>query len=295
LESHIKQHVFRQIIEFLYTGFVTDSSAGKTAGANSTISFANELLVYAEQFQCEHLVTICRNIIENQEFLNPSIGTYLNDTNGNNLINLFFNKQKYSDLTFILSDGSQFFAHKSLVSSRSKMLKSLVAENSGDAISSQNIIRLDPAVTKAAFSAFLEYVYWDHAPIQECPDSVGILALSRKYGITRLITLCELYITKQIEVATTNDITNSPIDIIGILLSAQQSNAKQLEMFCLHFISSNFQPMKKRPEWNSLKGNNIKYVEENQWPPVSYLKQLEQYEKEKGISGSGDDEKCIMM
>jgi len=144
----------------------------------------------------------------------------------------------------------------------------------------------------------MEYVYWDHSPIQECPDSAGILALARKFRLTRLITLCELYITKQVEVATANGFAKATIDVISLLFAAQQSQAKQLEAFFLHFISNNYQPMKNRPEWNKLTGSNLKYVEDNQWPPVSYLKQLEKYEKEKEAMSAGghdQDEKCVMM
>jgi len=109
------------------------------------------------------------------------------------------------------------------------------------------------------------------------------------------VTLCELYITKQIEVATANDITNAKIDILGLLISAQENRARQLEGFFLHFISMNYQPMKKRADWAKLKGGNLKYVEENQWPPLSYLKELENYEKSVGGGTGGDDDKCVVM
>lgn len=49
--------------------------------------------------------------------------------------------------------------------------------------------------------------------------------------------------------------------------------------------------MSKRPEFATLTGDNLKYVEENQWPPVSYLKQLEEYEKAVG----GKTDKCSIM
>jgi len=37
--------------------------------------------------------------------------------------------------------------------------------------------------------------------------------------------------------------------------------------------------MKKRKEFADLGDENIRYVEEHQWPPISYLKDLEVYEK----------------
>jgi len=123
-------------------------------------------------------------------------------------------------------------------------------------------------------------------------DSVGILALANEYGLPRLTSLCELYITKQVEIATTNDITNADIDVIGLLLGSQLYSAPQLEKFCFHFISSNYQPMKKREEFSKLIGDNLKYVEENQWPPKSYLEELDAYEK---ATGRGEGDKCVVM
>lgn len=80
--------------------------------------------------------------------------------------------------------------------------------------------------------------------------------------------------------------------MIGLLHLAQRHHAPQLANFCLHFISSNYQPMKKRAEFKTLTEENLKYVEENQWPPISYLKELEIYEK--SLEGRQPD-KCIVM
>jgi Rho family protein len=86
-------------------------------------------------------------------------------------------------------------------------------------------------------------------------------------------------------------IEKADIDVIGLLHYAQERNAMQLAAFCLHFISNNYQPMKKRPEWKTLDGDNLKYVEEHQWPPTKYLDELAKYEQAIGK----DKEKCIVM
>ena len=65
------------------------------------------------------------------------------------------------------------------------------------------------------FLAFLEYLYTDHAPIEE-EDSIGILELSNKYVSARLTALCELYISKHVERETAESISNSSVYIIGI-------------------------------------------------------------------------------
>jgi len=76
------------------------------------------------------------------------------------------------------------------------------------------------------------------------------------------------------------------------LQASQLCNANQLTAFCLHFVSVNYGPMKKRAEWKNLTGENLDYAEEHQWPPKSYLKELEAYEK---LIGGGKDEKCVIM
>lgn len=90
--------------------------------------------------------------------------------------------------------------------------------------------------TKEAFSAFLTFLYSAHSPIEDS-DSCGILELANLYGVPRLVTLCELYITKEVERATAADIKKSEISVVDLLLMSQDCNAQQLEKFCLHFIS----------------------------------------------------------
>ncbi|KYQ89223.1 hypothetical protein DLAC_09875 [Tieghemostelium lacteum] len=139
--------------------------------------------------------------------------------------------------------------------------------------------------------ALFEYLYTAHAPIED-GDSVGILVLANRFGIGRLVSLCELYISKEIEKATTIGIFRSELDIIGLLICAQNHNASQLVKFCMHFIASNYQPMKKRKEFTQLDRETVTELEKNQWPPLSYLRALEDYERElhrfKGSSSSSN-------
>ena len=51
-------------------------------------------------FFLPELETICRNIKSDEEFLNPSIGTYLNDETGKRMKEMFLNEDKLSDVVF---------------------------------------------------------------------------------------------------------------------------------------------------------------------------------------------------
>ena len=71
--------------------------------------------------------------------------------------------------------------------------------------------------TPETFLAFLEYLYTDHSPIEDS-DSVGILVLSNQYVMPRLMALCELYISKEVEKATARSIAEADTDVVGMYL-----------------------------------------------------------------------------
>lgn len=67
---------------------------------NETEEELNDLKQAAEKFRLPYLSTICDNVTEEQDFLNPSIGTYLNDETGAKLKSLFFNRPTHADVVF---------------------------------------------------------------------------------------------------------------------------------------------------------------------------------------------------
>jgi len=274
--------VFRAVLEFIYTGVIAKPEKEKLS----------DIIRAGEDLGLDFLCSFCKNIQDGEDYLNPSIGTYVNDeVTAKNLIELFYNKSTYSDLT-VEAEGKKILCHKAIVGIRCDVLKMMIS-NSSFIEGKSGLVHLEDT-TYQAVRAFLMYLYSAHCPIQESEDSVGILALAHQFNISRLITLCELYISKQIEVATTNGIEKAEIDIIGLLLIAQQYNASQLEAFLLHYISNNYGPMSKRPEWDLIEGKNKEYIEKHRWPPLKYLDDLEAYEKEVRQQ-EGGDEKCVVM
>ena len=71
-----------------------------------------------------------------------------------------------------------------------------------------------------SFLAVLEYLYTDHAPIEE-GDSEEIMILADRFCLPRLVTLCELYITKKIDSSIQKRVADGTSDVINLLLTSQ--------------------------------------------------------------------------
>ncbi|XP_045160594.2 rho-related protein racA-like isoform X2 [Mercenaria mercenaria] len=284
LSADINAKTFVRVLEFLYSGVPQFPDIDDV-----TEEDIRELERVAGIFKLTHLQTICTNIISEQEFLNPSIGTYLNDETGARLKELFFNQPERSDVVFNV-EGKYIYAHKCILSARCDVMSAMFSGNFVESKNNRTEIHI-PNTTEETFLAFLEYLYTDHSPIEE-NDAVGILVLADEYGQRRLVNLCELYITKEVDRSVTKQIEKSDIDVIGLLLTSQAYNAKQLADWCLFFVSSNYIAFEQRKEFSQLKGENKKHVEENRWPPVSYLKEVEEYNKKYGDKTA---DKCVVM
>lgn len=66
----------------------------------------NEVLALARTFKLSYLEKICENIQNDEDFLNPSIGTFLNDKMGEQMKELFFNKDTFTDVTFVVEGNN---------------------------------------------------------------------------------------------------------------------------------------------------------------------------------------------
>ncbi|XP_046584569.1 rho-related protein racA-like isoform X1 [Haliotis rubra] len=282
LSADITAAIFTHVLEFLYTG---------TPRLPDDVSEQRleDLTRVAEIFKLPHLVTICRNVLNGEAFLNHRITTFLNHETASNMKELYFNQPEAADVVFDIG-GREVYAHKVVLTSRCDVMAAMFG---GAFIEAQQSGRCKvniPNTTCECFLALLEYLYTDHAPI-EGGDAVGILVLADEYCQPRLLNMCELYITKEVDRSCTKNIKKSKIDVIGLLLTSQLHNASQLSKWCLHFISTNYIAFSKRPEFVMLKGDNRVHVEENRWPPSAYLQDVEEYEKMVAKQGR----KCSVM
>ncbi|XP_067686081.1 rho-related protein racA-like [Haliotis asinina] len=270
LSADITAAIFTHVLEFLYTGT-------PRLPDNVSEQRLEDLIRVAKIFKLPQLVTICRNVLKDEDFLNPSIGTFLNDKTAAKMKELYFNQPESADVVFNIG-GLEVYAHKVVLMSRCDVMAAMFGGAFMEAFQSGQCKLKIQNTTCECLLALLEYLYTDHAPI-EGGDAVGILVLADEYCQPRLLNLCELYITKEVDRSCTKNIEKAEIDVIGLLLTAQLHNASQLSKWCLHFISSNYIAFSERSEFTLLKGDNKAHVEENRWPPLAYLEEVEEYEK----------------
>ena len=77
-----------------------------------------------------------------------------------------------------------------------------------------------PDTHLGSFLALLEFLYTDHAPICDVKGN-GLLLIADKYGISKLVNYCEIFIINQLDKLTESSRNNAVEDIIDALLMAQ--------------------------------------------------------------------------
>eukprot|EP00035_Acanthoeca_spectabilis_P010555 m.186567 g.186567 ORF g.186567 m.186567 type:complete len:646 (-) comp15057_c0_seq1:222-2159(-) len=235
----------------------------------------------AEALGCTELVTYVQNIREGHHVLNVSFSTYVMDQTGNRAGRLLLGSDLLADITLELDDGARIPAHEALLAIRCKALKPLLAKSDQPDGFGRKRVKL-AKMTRPVCMAVLEFIYRDHLDFDggETADIEPLVILQHAHdlGLQRLVTLCELRVTKLVDQAISESIRGSKIDVIGILNVAATHSGQQLENWCLHFISTNFWSMQQRAEWAQLTRRHCDHVTKHQWPPLSYNKDVEKYE-----------------
>eukprot|EP00735_Rhodelphis_limneticus_P014700 TRINITY_DN8772_c0_g1::TRINITY_DN8772_c0_g1_i1::g.23869::m.23869 TRINITY_DN8772_c0_g1::TRINITY_DN8772_c0_g1_i1::g.23869 ORF type:complete len:772 (-),score=142.47,sp/P34147/RACA_DICDI/38.57/4e-90,sp/P34147/RACA_DICDI/43.85/9e-27,Ras/PF00071.17/9e-43,BTB/PF00651.26/2.5e-05,BTB/PF00651.26/4e-17,BTB/PF00651.26/1,BTB/PF00651.26/9.6e+03,Miro/PF08477.8/1e-10,BACK/PF07707.10/3.3e+03,BACK/PF07707.10/0.035,Polyoma_coat2/PF00761.15/0.24,Polyoma_coat2/PF00761.15/1.6e+03,Ndc1_Nup/PF09531.5/16 TRINITY_DN8772 len=403
--------VFQKILEHWYCGVPrwkyshfdeNGNLINSTDDAGQNVDLG-VLKASAELLGCTELVTCCDNISANEAFLNPSIGTYLNERAGREAVKILLKDSFFSDVTFQV-EGRYIHGHKAILCARSPVFKALLCSGFSESLAS--VVPID-SERYADFYAMIKYLYTGHgsleptmvrvvqdhhhhqeSPIQpqansqetvkesndgqekaqshekqnsqenvqsttvaggistmekdqphnemqmrqeavqencqdnvqsspsvaedttkypeqksqekaqpasvglsqekekantqpdERPDLQALLRIADLYQLGRLTSLCEIALTKYIERHTAQRILRSELDVVSILELSQLHGSTQLTAFCLHFISVNYEPMSKRPEFQRLEGSNLDHVTEHRWPPLSYYDDVARYEAE---------------
>ncbi|OWF34062.1 rho-related protein racA-like [Mizuhopecten yessoensis] len=288
LSADIEPRTFVRVLQFLYAGVPKLTKDHDTIDQDELA----DVMRVADIFAIPELTEMCQNCLSEEEFLNPSIGTYFNNETKQTMKELYFNNPEMADVAFNV-EGRKIYAHKCVLSARCEIMSAMFRGHFVEGQTTISEVNI-PDTSAECFLALLEYLYTDHSPIEEI-EVMELLVLADKYGQKRLMNLCELYIGKEIDKSVAKNIEKAEIDVIGLLHTSQNYNAEQLSTWCLHFIATHYTSFQKRKEFSSLKGKNKIHIEENQWPPVSYHHEVEEYEKRWKSKGDKCSFKCSII
>jgi speckle-type POZ protein len=157
------------------------------------------------------------------------------------------NNNKYSDFLFIV-DNKQLFAHKNILSVRSKVFEAMFANDIIESHSNQCII---DDIESDVFEQLLTFIYTANAPKAQSMAH-KLIAAAEKYEILDLKRICEHFIFK--------DLTNE--NAIQSLLIADKYNGNNILNKIIEFIANNFESILNISviEWEKFIVENPKLV-----------------------------------
>ena len=105
---------FEKCLSFLYTGCADVKN----------VDNVDDTIATAELLNLPELIMVCNNVKTDEEFLNPSVGTWLNDRNSEVMRKLFLNNTLYSDITFVVN-GQKIPAHRCVLITRCEVMSAM--------------------------------------------------------------------------------------------------------------------------------------------------------------------------
>ncbi|XP_033757206.1 rho-related BTB domain-containing protein 1-like [Pecten maximus] len=265
VSQEITPHAFQCILEYLYVGKVREE-----------YSQVLEVQQAAELLKLFPMLVALSNVQTQETFLNLGLEKrFLSDRIGK-LQELILGQGLLKDIHFEVDDGI-VAAHKPLLIARCEMMCAMFTDNFREA--SAHVIPL-PDVTTEVFSVLQEYLYTDKIRSLESVDQLALIAVANRFCLPRLISLVEEYVVMELSRAAHCD-EDIIEEVLMLIEPAQFHNALQLAAWCQHYVCVHFREANKRffRELRGLQMENLTWIEENQWPPVWYIKEKERYDR----------------
>jgi len=127
-----------------------------------------------------------------------------------------------------------------------------------------------------SFGALLEFVYTGHITIVAAQV---LMPMAHRFGLKRVVTLCELAISKELDRACQQGIARSTLNPMVLLKLARDCDAEQLATFLRHFIGTNIEALQGKPEFRLINPDDLEQIEAHRWPPLWYLEAVRNYEQ----------------
>jgi hypothetical protein len=95
-----------------------------------------------------------------------------------------------------------------------------------------------------------------------------LMPMAHRFGLKRIVTLCELAISKELDRACQQGIARSTLNPMVLLKLARDCDAEQLATFLRHFIGTNIEALQGKPEFRLINPDDLEQIEAHRWPPL---------------------------
>lgn len=277
LTKDLPKQAVNDVLKFMYTGELDLSDASEEKHLNAVLDVARI-------FQVESLVDLLKD--DDDMSTHGCAEKWKKDFVLRNQ-HLFCNKSRFSDVSFEV-DNQILRAHMPVLISRCDFMAAMLSGKFQE--SGQSQISL-PSVTLDGFVGFLEYLYTDELNFDD-HDPIEVLKVANQFCVSRLVTLCEVWLEQKMEIALWNSKKKSDraVELVDLIVTAQTHNALQLVSKYLYYIAINFEDFRKKKELHYLSTDNLMLIEQQRWPPPCYLTELQAYRKT-----HGKDSSCCIM
>lgn len=79
-----------------------------------------------------------------------------------------------------------------------------------------------------------------------------------------------------------NSNSRAKCNFLSLHVHLKAHNAPQLARWCLYLITTNYSDFEACDDFDLIKGDNRRHVLEHRWPPLAYLKELEEFKRKTG-------------
>ncbi|XP_031426319.1 rho related BTB domain containing 4 isoform X1 [Clupea harengus] len=264
MDSLIQEEPFQAVLQYLYTGNLDEGR-----GDLMQVATIAELL---EVFDLRMMVA---NVLNHESFMNQEITKAFHVRRANR-IKECLNKGTFADVVFRLDDGF-LPAHKPLLISSCDWMAAMFRGSFMESYVEEVAI---PNTDVACMRAVLEYLYCGLLTPSPDLEPLELIVLANRLCLPRLVAL-----TEQHAVDDLLHVAVKGVDIDGQVLAylerAQFHNAKQLSVWCLHHICTNYNSVcRKFPkDMKNMSPENQKHFEKQRWPPVWFLKEEDRYKR----------------
>lgn len=276
LSEDIPKRAMNDVLSFMYTGKLDPAAITEEKRRSAVLDVA-------QIFQVESLTDVLKN---DDVCVEDATERWKDDFVAINGL-LFFYKSRFSDVSFQV-ENQTVRAHLSVLISRCEFMAAMLSGNFQE--SDQSEIPL-PSVGLDGFLGCLQFLYTDEVNF-DLYDATEVLKVANQFCSTRLVSLCEVWLEKKMELSflASKKKSDRAGELVDLILTAQTHNAFQLVSKYLYYIAINFDDFRKKKELQCLSTDNLTMIEQQRWPPPCYLTELQAYRKTRSRESS-----CTVM